>query len=235
MATLYQRSTIGALLAGVFDGDATIDEVLEHGDFGLGTFNALDGELVVLDGTAFRMTSDGSVGPVAGAARTPFAAVTRFTPEHVIHVARSHSRDEVAALIHRAGRSENITLAVQISGRFGRMLTRTVRAQAQPYPSLAEASGNEVEVTLENVDGTLVGFRTPEFEHSIGVAGFHLHFLDLAHRRGGHMLDYQLESGEIAVMEISEIQLSLPTTGAFLTADLDPSDADAQIHRAEQN
>lgn len=36
---VYQTSTMGALLGGVYDGNVTIGELLRHGDFGLGTFN----------------------------------------------------------------------------------------------------------------------------------------------------------------------------------------------------
>jgi acetolactate decarboxylase len=235
MATLYQRSTIGALLAGVFDGTETVENLLHHGDFGLGTFNALDGELVVLGGVAYQVTSDGRATPVAPTKRTPFAAVTRFAAEHSLSIVAPLDREGVAAVIHRAGRSENITVAVRISGRFGRILMRTVAAQTKPYPSLEEASRNEVEVTIENVEGTLVGFRTPEFEHSIGVAGYHLHFLENDRARGGHVLDFTLDDGEISLMEITEIHLSLPSSGAFLSADLDPVGGEAQIRRAEGN
>ena len=57
---VYQTSTMGALLDGVYDGDVTIAELLTHGDFGLGTFNHLDGEMVVLDGVCHHLRSDGS-------------------------------------------------------------------------------------------------------------------------------------------------------------------------------
>src|ERR1700679_2798305 len=146
MATLYQRSTIGALLAGIFDGDETIGELLKHGDFGLGTFNALDGEMVVLDGVCYHLRADGSVELANHSAHTPFAAITRFTVEHVFQIPTPHSRTEVGALIDRAGRSSNITLAVRITGRFARMKTRTVGPQKKPYPSLEEAAGNETEL-----------------------------------------------------------------------------------------
>jgi acetolactate decarboxylase len=240
MATLYQRSTIGALLAGIFDGDETVGELLKHGDFGLGTFNALDGEMVVLDGVCYHLRSDGSVELADLAARTPFAAITRFTAEHAreiprFDIPRPHSRTEVGALIDQAGRGSNITLAVRITGYFASVKTRTVSAQKKPYPSLDEAARNEVELDFTDLPGTLLGFRTPEFEHSIGVAGYHLHFLDDTRTRGGHMLDYQLIEGTVELMELTEIHLSLPTEGAFLTADLDPVGADEQIHRAERN
>ncbi len=233
MATLYQRSTIGALLAGIFDGDETVGELLRHGDFGLGTFNALDGEMVVLDGACFQIRSDGTARPAVPSQHTPFAAITRFAPEHVLTIGRPHDREEVTAIIHHACRSENITVAVRITGLFDRVSTRTVRAQGKPYPSLEETSRSEVEVAFESIEGTLLGFRTPEFEHSIGVAGYHLHFLDSTGTRGGHMLDFRLARGKVALMEITEIHLSLPTRGAFLRADLDPVDAAAKIRRAE--
>lgn len=235
MATLFQRSTIGALLAGVFDGTETVAGMLRHGDFGLGTFNALDGELVVLDGVAYQVTSDGIAREVEHGKRTPFAAVTEFRAEHSIGVPSAASRSELTALIHSAARSENLTLAVRISGTFRHILMRTVSRQSKPYPSLDEASRNEIEIARSNLDGVLVGFRTPEFEHSIGVAGFHLHFLDDARSTGGHMLDFVLERGTVELMELTDIQLSLPSTGAFLRADLDPADATAKIARAEGN
>jgi acetolactate decarboxylase len=235
MATLFQRSTIGALLAGIFDGDETVGELLKRGDFGLGTFNALDGEMVVLDGTCYHVRSDGSAQLADPNNHTPFAAVTRFTAEHRLAIAAETTRAELSHRIDAAGRSANITIAVRITGRFSSITTRTVSAQTRPYPSLEEASRNETEIELHDVDGTLVGFRTPEFEHSIGVAGYHLHFLDSARARGGHMLDFIVARGEVELMELTEIHLSLPANGAFLTADLDPEDGAAQIRHAEGN
>jgi acetolactate decarboxylase len=233
MATLFQRSTVGALLAGIFDGDATVAELLRHGDFGLGTFNALDGEMVVLDGTCYRLRSDGTATPVGGHTLTPFAAVTSFVPEHVIHVAERQDHLAVNELINDSARSRNLTMAVRITGHFSHVLTRTVSAQHKPYPTLEEASRGETEVTLEHTDGTIVGFRTPEFEHSIGVAGFHLHYLDAARTSGGHILDFHLDEGDIALMELTEIHLSLPKRGAFLRANLDDPGAESAIQRVE--
>lgn len=233
MATLYQRSTIGALLAGVFDGTETVGGMLRHGDFGLGTLNALDGELVVLDGVAYQVTSDGIAREVEHGKRTPFAAVTEFRAEHSLPIDQRTARADVAALIHSAARSENLTLAVRITGRFAQLTMRTVSRQTKPYPTLDEASRGETVISLDNIEGELVGFRTPEFEHSIGVAGFHLHFLDESRSTGGHLLDFVLERGTVELMEITDIHLSLPSTGAFLRADLDRADAEAKIRLAE--
>ena len=75
---LFQTSTLQALMAGVYDGDLTFQALARHGDFGLGTFDALDGEMIALDGTFYQIKADGRVSPVAGAMKTPFAAVTFF-------------------------------------------------------------------------------------------------------------------------------------------------------------
>ena len=84
-----------------------------------------------------------------------------------------------------------------------------------------------------SVDGVLVGFRTPEFEQGISVAGYHLHFLDAARTSGGHVLDFTLDVGHVEISTASELHLRLPTSGAFLHADLAGEDVSEQIHHAE--
>ena len=42
-ASAYQVSTAGALVEGVYQGAVSVGTVREHGDFGLGTFEDLDG------------------------------------------------------------------------------------------------------------------------------------------------------------------------------------------------
>lgn len=83
-AQVWQTATMAALLAGVNDGETTITELLTHGDFGLGTFNHLDGEMVILDGTCYHLHADGRAGIADGTERTPFVAATRFTPRTTI-------------------------------------------------------------------------------------------------------------------------------------------------------
>src|SRR5881397_1152764 len=77
---LFQASTIGALLEGAYDGDVTFAELAEHGDLGLGTLNALDGEMIAIDGRFYRAELDGAINRVNPAAKTPFAVVVFFSP-----------------------------------------------------------------------------------------------------------------------------------------------------------
>ena len=49
---LFQVSTIDALMQGVFDGFYSFNDLMAQGDFGIGTFDALEGEMIALDPVA---------------------------------------------------------------------------------------------------------------------------------------------------------------------------------------
>lgn len=230
---VYQFSTIGALLDGVYDGDVTVAEILRHGDFGLGTFNHLDGEMVVLDGVCYRVRADGAATRADPADRTPFAAVTHFYPDFEFDIAEPTGRAAVTDAIDRRIPSANLIYAVRITGRFRTLHTRTVMAQQRPYPPLTQATEGQAETVFTDATGTLVGFRTPDFEQGISVAGYHLHFLDAERTGGGHVLDFELERGRVAVGGAAELHLSLPTSGAFLDARLSGADIAERIDQAE--
>jgi acetolactate decarboxylase len=230
---VYQSSTMGALIDGVYDGDVTVGQLLEHGDFGLGTFNHLDGEMLVLDGVCYHLRADGSVEIADKSDLSPFAALTWFKPDTTREITAPMTRAELTALIDGLVRSPNLIYAIRITGHFGEVRTRTVRKQEPPYPSLTEAAEGQAETKFTDLQGTLAGYRTPDYEQGISVAGYHLHFIDDSHKRGGHCLDFRIESGTIALGERSELHLSLPTTEQFLSSDLSPSNLADQIRQAE--
>jgi acetolactate decarboxylase len=229
---VYQSSTMGALLDGVYDGDVSVGELLEHGDFGLGTFNQLDGEMLVLNGVPYHLRADGTVRIASESDLSPFAAMTWFGATDTEEVTSPMAHDEVTRLVDGRVRSANLIYAIRITGHFGEVRTRTVRKQEPPYPSLGEATERQAETVFTDVDGTLAGYRTPYYEQGISVAGYHLHFLDDTHHHGGHCLDFRFERGTIALGERSELHLSLPTTEQFLRSDLTPSDLGDRIRKA---
>jgi len=232
-AEVYQTSTMAALLDGIYDGDVTIAELLTHGDFGLGTFNHLDGEMVVLDGVCHHLRSDGSVSVAAPDDRTPFAAVTWFRPETTIAVSAKTRRPEIVALLDQAVATANLIQAIRIEGTFATVKTRTVEAQTRPYPPMTEATANEPVTEFHDVAGTLAGYRTPDYEQGISVAGYHLHFINQARTKGGHSLDFELTEGQIAISTSSELHLSLPRTQAFLDANMSLANVADQIRQTE--
>src|SRR3984957_20964206 len=123
--------------------------------------------------------------------------------------------------------------AIRISGMFSRVRTRTVMAQTQPYPPLTEATADEPVTEFRDVTGTLAGYRTPDYEQGISVAGYHLHFIDQARAKGGHTLDFDLAEGQIAISTSSELHLSLPRTQAFLDANMSLANVAEQIRQTE--
>src|SRR6201992_1216739 len=167
---VYQISTMGALLDGVYDADVTIRELLRHGDFGLGTFNGLDGEMLILDGVCYQLRSDGSARVADPDQRTPFAVVTWF------HTDRTFTVSEMSGPVDRAGLkarideslpSANLIVAVRVTGDFSTISTRTVTEQHKPYRPFTEATQDQREVAFTEVSGTLAGFRMPDYEQGI--------------------------------------------------------------------
>jgi acetolactate decarboxylase len=230
---VYQTSTMGALLDGVYEGDVTTRELLRHGDFGLGTFNRLDGEMLVLDGVCYQLRGDGSATIAGPDEVTPFAAVTWFHADHTIDLPAPCDRAALKALIDDSLESTNLMVAVRITGDFSMIRTRTVTEQHQPYPPFTEATRDQQELTFVDVTGTLAGFRMPEFEQGISVAGYHSHFIDQDHQHGGHALDYRLVRGIVEISVRSELRLSLQRTPQFLGAELNSADVDSQIRQTE--
>jgi acetolactate decarboxylase len=76
--TVFRISTSGALVAGVYDREVSVQTLLDHGDFGLGTFANLDGEMAVLDGRAYQIKGSDRVSEARSDAGAPFAVVTWF-------------------------------------------------------------------------------------------------------------------------------------------------------------
>jgi acetolactate decarboxylase len=230
---LYQTSTMSALLDGIYDGSVTIAELLEHGDFGLGTFNHLDGEMVINSGVCFHLFSNGEARVARPEELTPFAAVTWFDPDFTIDLHAATSRTELLAQVNQRLSSENLFHAIRVSGSFSTVSTRTAARQEAPYPPLAEATDSESQRSFAAVRGVVLGFRAPDYEQGVSVAGYHLHFLNEECTGGGHILDFVVEEGVVEISTLSEIHLSLPTTGPFLTADLQAKDMDAEIRKSE--
>jgi len=230
---VFQTSLLSALLDGVYDGDLSIGELLEHGDFGIGTFNALDGEMLVLDGTCYRFRADGTVSQASVDDLTPFAVITTFEPQITLPIEGRMSRAEVVAAIEGSVDSQNYLFAVKVSGRIVDVRTRTVVKQSTPYVGLREAAKNESILSFTDLDGTVVGFRTPLYERGIGVPGGHVHFINDAKSLGGHVLDFTIESGTIEICEGTDLDLRLPLTESFMQARLAPEDIDEQTRVTE--
>ena len=170
--------------------------------------------------------------PVSVIRARPFAVVTQFTADTTIQVL-SPATPKLTELIDKQIPSENLLYAIRIEGTFRRVVTRTVTEQKAPYPSLTQAAAEQAEREFCAISGTLAGFRTPDYEQGLSVAGYHLHFIDETRTSGGHTLDFELARGQIAISISSDLHLSLPRSGPFLHAGLSAGDLAGQIHQTE--
>ena len=230
---VYQVSTINALLQGVYDGETTLDELKRHGDFGIGTFDALDGEMVVLEGQAYQVKDTGQVIPADGAAKTPFATVTFFQPSRAVGANYIKDYEQLQNALDRLITDRNYFYAIRVDGLFTYVKTRSVPGQSKPYQPLAAVTKNQPVFEYENIQGTLVGFWCPQFVKGINVPGYHLHFISDDRQKGGHLLALRLKKGIISIAPITGFRLVLPETDGFRRAVLD-GDRQKELKAAEQ-
>ncbi len=174
---LFQVSTLGALQEGVYDGVAAVREMKKHGNFGIGTFDGLDGEMVVLDGIFYQIKADGKVYKVDGAVKTPYAVVTKFKADKKLDINDPLDYKQLQELILIQLPTPNIIYAVKITGDFLYVKTRSVPKQSKPYPRLVEVTKNQPTFEMKDVKGIIMGYWLPEYLSGVNMAGFHFHFL----------------------------------------------------------
>ena len=230
--TVFQTSTVNALMEGASTGDMTMGELKTHGDFGLGTFDGLDGEMIELDGKVFQVRADGHAHPVEDSTRTPFATVSFFKADESARLDRPYGQAEMLATVATMLPSQNIFHALRIEGRFDYVKTRAVAKQDKSV-GLEQAAREEPVFEFHDVEGTIVGFFTPDYLRGVNVPGYHLHFITADRSAGGHMLDCRTTDVTIKIHHTPEFELGTPGTQEFLKADLsrDHTAAIAKIER----
>ena len=207
---LFQTSTIDALLEGRYDGDVSFAELEEHGDFGLGTLEALDGEMVALDGSFYQVKADGRAYAIDGGTRTPFAVVTFFEPGLSQRLTGPMDLATFCTRLDLLVGGEASCYAVRVDGRFEYVKTRSVPRQRRPYPPLAKVVEHQPTFELRDVSGSLVGFSFPRYAQGLNVAGYHFHFITADRSSGGHVLGFTLARGELAIDSEADLRLELP-------------------------
>ena len=230
--TLTQVSTITALLNGVYDGYVSVGELLNHGNFGLGTFDHLDGEMILLDGEVFQILHNGAVVRPAPEATTPFAAVCDFQPKEHHTLPASSNFDMFATAEDQLLPTLNMFFAVRIDGRFAWVKARSVPRQEKPYPPLAQVAAGQSIFEFENISGTIAGFRCPGYAEGINVPGYHLHFISDDRNCGGHVLEFTVDDAVAATDCENGLAMMLPEAGLFYEQHAD-ADQHATLQQIE--
>ncbi len=234
---IYQVSTLQALALGYSRAVISAAELLEQGDTGLGTFENVDGEMIVLDGHCYRAADDGSVIEIPLETGVPFASVTRLNGDRRFAFGEVTDIDRLKSLldikIEEVFGLNSMHIA-RIDGRF-----RTVRARSEaPYRShhiaLKEIlAKTQKDFTFTDVSGTMVCVYYPDYMDGINAPGWHLHFVSDDRRQGGHVFELDMERGEVQIDRISSIEIRLPSEPAFDTYELKNASQD-EIREVEQ-
>lgn len=211
---IWHNMPILALQNGHYQAAVTVGEAKRHGELGVGAMADLDGEVIFLDGKLYRYGQDGSVAEQPDSARLAFAGVSGFTalPKPMPLPAGTTFAD-LLKVVDPTLPTVNAFYVVRVRGRFATVSARTFPRQVQPFPPLCAVK--PVIFPLQDVEGTMVGFRSPQFASTLTTPAYHLHFLSADHGRGGHVLDFKVASASIEVQRINGFTFDLPTDEAF--------------------
>lgn len=223
---VFQVSTSGALVDGLYQGAVTVGDLLTHGDLGLGTFEDLDGEMVVLDGHCYRVRGPGEVSEARDDALTPFATVVEFDVDRSSHFDDVMSWADLTARLDTLRDTDNEFFAWRIHGAFDSLALRAACRHDSGTP-LVEAVEDQIVFGVEDADATLVGFWSPDYAPALAIPGYHLHALTDDRVQGGHVFDLQVRSLHVEVHRVRDLRVVFPETEAFLEADLNPDTSGA--------
>ncbi|EOH79331.1 acetolactate decarboxylase [Enterococcus malodoratus] len=229
---IYQHGTLGGLMQDLMDGTEKIGTLSNYGDFGLGTLEGSNGEIIFLDGVIYHADETGKINQLTGDELTPYAAVTNFESDEQFSLANSSDDTVKAAILEKV--SHNLFAAVKIEGTFKHMHVRVAPKQEKPYPRFVEIARHQPEFEADDIAGTIVGFFTPNLFQGAAAAGFHLHFISDDRKFGGHVLDFELTDGKIDLMELAEFRQHFPTENAdYLKNEIKLDDITKDIEEAE--
>ncbi len=221
----FQVSTLSALMLGHYQGAMTVKDLLANGSLGVGTYEDLDGEAIIIDGKAYKGLAGGAVVEARPDEKVAFALVSSdlmagsvFQASGIPDIATLESRMDDVRKIECKG--DNYSCFVRVDGTFDSVLVRACAKQAKPYKPFPLVAKSQVEKQVERIEGTIVGFWvSPYLTHS--YFGWHLHFISRDRKTlGGHVLACSLKVGLIGVKRITDFRSILPTDEAFAKLDL---------------
>ena len=118
--------------------------------------------------------------------------------------------------------TSNLPYAIRLQGTFPYLKVRSVPKQTPPYRPLEDVVSQQQQVfEWRNVQGTLVGFRLPQYLDSVNVVGYHLHLITSDRSSGGHLVEGEFLDPVADVETLRDWQVMLPNNTAFKQATLE--------------
>ena len=205
---LNQFGPVHSLVEGNYDGVFTFKQLFQYGDFGLGTFDHINGELVVLDGQFFQITSNGLVHEVLSETTSPFASIHFFQKDDTLLLSQINDLSSLKSALWDSLDS-TLVYGIKIPVLCSTITLRSPKAQHKPYPDLKTVIDQQAVFHHQNLRGTLVGYFSPAFFSGVLVNDVHLHFISDDHRIGGHVLNVSFDDAIADIDRLSEIRVHL--------------------------
>lgn len=178
--SLAQVALLQSLAQGYFGGTVTSGQLRKLGDTGIGTFEGLNGEMIVLDGKVYQALGDGRVLVAPDKTIIPYATVTFFDQD--IAVSLKDIKDKAAFekvlddTVQKQG--ANSFYMVKLHAQFDSVLFRSEYGSKEPYPTLVEAlKGKQTGVYGEEHQRHLGGPVLPQLYGGPQLAGLAFPFL----------------------------------------------------------
>ena len=233
----YQVSTLQALSLGFSKSVVTVEELLRHGNLGLGTFEDVDGEMIVWDGKCYRAKDDGDIELAENERGVPFAVVCNFKSSRSEEFGKMNTIDQLKEWLTLRIEEEfglNSMYAVKIDGEFAKVDARSESGTRAHHLSLKDAlSVTQKAFIFENITGSLICVHYPDYMDGINAAGWHMHFLSEDKKNGGHVFDVSIIRANAAFCRITNLEIQIPDTPAFDTYALKNASQD-EIKSVEQ-
>lgn len=234
---MYQVSTLQALAMGYNQTVIKVEELIRHGDTGLGTFEGVDGEMIVADGRCYRALEDGSVEEAAGDLGVPFSSVCFFKGRRCCDLENVNDINELKTILTQLIEEDfglNSMHMVRIDGAFERVCARSESGQLTHHVTLKDMlQDKQKDFFFDETQGTLICVYYPDYMDGINAPGWHLHYISSDKTCGGHVFDVKLRRGQVRLDKISHIEIQIPLSPAFDTYSLKNASQD-EIRQVEQ-
>ena len=218
--TLFQVSTVTGLERGLFYPVTTVGQMKQHGNIGVGAFEGMDGELLILDGKAYNAMYSGKVVPVEDNSPIVYGAVASLSADRTESLKNIASYEQLQKSLELLLPNKNIFYVFKIQATFNYLKVRSTAKQEKPYPGLAVVVKNQSIFEFNNVKGTLIGFRCPAYIQGIYAPGFHLHFISADRQKGGHVLEANVADLTAQIGYLTQMHILLPDNEATRTMDM---------------
>ncbi len=233
--TIHQVALLQSLKLGHFDGSLSIKALKKLGDIGIGTFEGLNGEMIVLDGVVYQGDQNCHANIMNDAVTVPFSNVTFFDNDFAFELKDVETKSALEDILNVAVENYGVNsfYMLKIPCTLNNILIRSEARSNKPYPTLVKALESQKEVSLENIDGTIVGLYCPPYMGGLNTVGWHFNFISSDKKFAGHVLGLNIKTGEAQFDKTDNFALHLPGNNADFNSLNLAADLSEDVHKAE--